>query len=177
MATMDTLGRSDLQVPRLGVGAMTWGDPKGFPRVNPATLAYGGAHGYAEEKAALESSLAAGVTLFDTAAFFSNGASERRLGELAHGHDVVIASKFPGTFLFRTRNMPKELEASLARLGRSSVDLYQHHFPSRSVAIPELMNLLADAVEAGKIKAVGVSNYSAEQMRTARDTTASAAFR
>jgi aryl-alcohol dehydrogenase-like predicted oxidoreductase len=167
MATMVTLGRSDLQVPRLGVGAMTWGDPKGFARVNPATLAYGGAHGYAEEKAALEASLAAGVTLFDTAAIYSNGASERRLGELARGRDVIIASKFPGTFLFRTKNMPKELEASLARLGRSSVDLYQHHFPSRSVAIPELMDLLADAVAAGKIKAVGVSNYSAEQMRTA----------
>jgi aryl-alcohol dehydrogenase-like predicted oxidoreductase len=167
MSIMVTLGRSELQVPRLGVGAMTWGDPKGLARVNPATLAYGGAHGYAEEKAALEASLAAGVTLFDTAAIYSNGAAERRLGELARGHDVIIASKFPGTFFFRTKNMPKELDASLERLGRSSVDLYQHHFPARSVAIPELMELLADAVEAGKIKAVGVSNYSAEQMRTA----------
>lgn len=167
MATMVRLGHSDLQVPRLGVGAMTWGDPQGFARVNPATLAYGGAHGYAEEKAALEASIAAGVTLFDTAAIYSNGASERRLGELARGRDVIIASKFPGTFFFRTKNMPKELDASLARLGRTSVDLYQHHFPARSVAIPQLMDLLADAVAAGKIKAVGVSNYSAEQMRIA----------
>lgn len=167
MATMVTLGRSDLQVPRLGVGAMTWGDPKGLARVNPATLAYGGAHGYGEEKAALEASLAAGVTLFDTAAFYSNGASERRLGELARGHPVIIASKFPGNPFFRTKNLPKELDASLERLGRTTVDLYQHHFPSRLVAIPELMDLLADAVAGGKIKAVGVSNYSADQMRTA----------
>jgi aryl-alcohol dehydrogenase-like predicted oxidoreductase len=79
----------------------------------------------------------------------------------------VIATKFPGTLFFRTENMPKELEASLARLGRNSVDLYQHHFPSNSAAIPRLMELLADAVEAGKVKAVGVSNYSAEQMRIA----------
>jgi aryl-alcohol dehydrogenase-like predicted oxidoreductase len=63
--------------------------------------------------------------------------------------------------------MPKELEASLARLGRKSIDLYQHHFPSNSVSIPVLMDLMADAVEAGKVRAVGVSNYSAEQMQMA----------
>jgi len=162
-----SLGRSPLQVPRLGVGAMTWGNPKGLARWNPAKLAYGGAHGADEEERALEASVAAGVALFDTAAMYSSGASERRLGELARDKDVLIATKFPGTLFFRTKNMPKELEASLARLGRSSVDLYQHHFPSNRVSIPKLMELLADAVEAGKVKAVGVSNYSAEQMRIA----------
>jgi aryl-alcohol dehydrogenase-like predicted oxidoreductase len=162
-----SLGKSDLQVPRLGVGAMTWGDPSGLARWTPAKLVYGGAHGFDEEKSALEASVAAGVTLFDTAALYANGASERRLGELARGRDVLIATKFPGTLFFRTENMPKELEASLARLGKSSVDLYQHHFPYNTAAIPRLMELMADAVEAGKVKAVGVSNYSAEQMRIA----------
>ena len=161
------LGKSSLRVPRLGVGAMTWGDAKGLARLHPAKIAYGGAHGYDEEKSALEASVAAGVTLFDTAAMYSGGASERRLGELTHDKDVLIASKFPGSFSFRMENLPKELDASLRRLGRSSVDLYQHHFPSNRVSIPELMQLLADAVEAGKVKAVGVSNYSAEQMRIA----------
>ena len=80
---------------------------------------------------------------------------------------MLIASKFPGSFIFRAEDLPQELEASLERLGRSSMDLYQHHFPSSRVDIPQLMDLLADAVEAGKIKAVGVSNYSAEQMRMA----------
>jgi aryl-alcohol dehydrogenase-like predicted oxidoreductase len=47
------------------------------------------------------------------------------------------------------------------------VDLYQHHFPFPWVSIPGLMELMADAVEAGKVRAVGVSNYSAEQMRLA----------
>ncbi len=159
------LGRTDLQVPRLGVGAMTWGDARGLARLHPAKLAYGGAHGYDEEKAALEASVAAGVTLFDTAAMYSGGASERRLGELARGKEVVIATKFPPGFFSRTESMPEALEASIARLGR--VDLYQHHFPSNRVSIPRLMDLMADAVEAGKIKAVGVSNYSAEQMRIA----------
>jgi aryl-alcohol dehydrogenase-like predicted oxidoreductase len=163
--SLTPLGRSSLLVPRLGVGAMTWGDARGLARLHPAKLAYGGSHGYAEEKAALATSVAAGVTLFDTAAMYSGGASERRLGELAHGEEVILATKFPSGFLARAESMPRDLEASIARLGR--VDLYQHHFPSGRVSIPRLMDLMADAVEADKIKAVGVSNYSAEQMRTA----------
>jgi aryl-alcohol dehydrogenase-like predicted oxidoreductase len=146
---------------------MTWGDPAGLARWTPAKLAYGGAHGLDEEKRALEASLAAGVTLFDTAAMYSNGASERRLGELAQGKEVLLATKFPSNPFARTEAMPRALDASLARLGRKWVDLYQHHFPSSRVSIPKLMELMADAVEAGKVKAIGVSNYSAEQMRTA----------
>ena len=162
-----SLGQSDLQVSRLGVGTMTWGNPSGLARWNPAKLVYGGAHGFEEEKRALEASIAAGVNFFDTAEMYSGGASEHRLGELARGQDIVIATKFPPGPFYRTQSLPKELEASLARLGRNSVDLYQHHFPSGLVSIPKLMDLMADAVKAGKIKAVGVSNYSAEQMRIA----------
>lgn len=167
MDTSMALGQSDLRVPRLGVGAMTWGDPRGLRRFQPAKLAYGGADGYEEEKRALEESLAAGVNLLDTAAMYSSGASEQRLGELVDGKEILIASKFPGRLTFRTEDFPRELAGSLGRLGRSSIDLYQHHFPSNRVDIPRLMELLADAVDAGQIKAVGVSNYSAEQMCTA----------
>lgn len=159
-----TLGRSNLRVSRLGVGAMTWGDAKGLARLQPAKTAYGGADGFEEEKRALELSIEAGVNIFDTAAMYSGGASERRLGELARDRKFLIASKFPGGFSFKADDLPKELDASLARLGRNSIDLYQHHFPARSVSIPKLMDRLADAVEAGKVKAVGVSNYSMEQM-------------
>ena len=161
------LGKSQLQVPRLGVGAMTWGDAKGVARLHPAKTAYGGAHGFDEEKRALEASLEAGVNLFDTAAMYAGGASERRLGELARDREFLIASKFPGGFWFKAEDLPKELDASLARLGRGSIDLYQHHFPNPRVSIPKLMDQLADAVVSGKVKAVGVSNYSAEQMREA----------
>lgn len=167
MENKTSLGRSKLQVPRMGVGAMTWGDARGLARLHPAKTAYGGAHGFEEEKRALEVSVEAGVDLFDTAAMYSGGASERRLGELARGQDVLIATKFPSSFSFRAERLPKELEASLARLGCDSIDLYQHHFPSNRVSIPELMEQLADAVESGKVKAIGVSNYSAEQMREA----------
>jgi len=172
MDSTTSLGGSSLRVPRMGIGTMTWGDARGFARWNPAKLAYGGAHGFDEEQRALETSLAAGVTLFDTAEMYSSGASEQRLGELARGKDIVIATKFPPNPLSRTEDMPQALEASLARLGRDSVDLYQHHFPAKRVSIPKLMELMADAVEAGKVKAVGVSNYSAEQMRIAHETLA-----
>ncbi len=166
------LGHSGLRVPRLGLGAMTWGDPTGLARWTPAKLAYGSAHGLDEEKRAFEASLAAGITLFDTAAMYSGGASEKRLGELAHDTPAVLATKFPASPFSRTDSMPGDLEASLGRLGRRTVDLYQHHFPSNTRDIPKLMNLLADAVEAGRVKAVGVSNYSAEQMRLAHATLA-----
>lgn len=146
---------------------MTWGDAKGLGRLHPAKTAYGGSHGYDEEKRALEVSLEAGVNLFDTAAMYSLGAAERRLGELSRDKDVLIATKFPGGFSFKAEQLPKELEASLVRLERDSIDLYQHHFPVKGVPILKLMDQLADVVEAGKVKAVGVSNYSVEQMREA----------
>jgi aryl-alcohol dehydrogenase-like predicted oxidoreductase len=151
----------------MGVGAMVWGDPKGLARLHPAQTAYGGAHGLEEERRAVEVSLEAGVNLFDTAAQYSLGAAERRLGELARGRDVLIATKYPAGFRFRPEDFPRELDATLKRLGRDHIDVYQHHYPNARLSIPLLMERVSDAVEAGKIKAVGVSNYSAEQMRAA----------
>jgi aryl-alcohol dehydrogenase-like predicted oxidoreductase len=161
------LGRSDLEVSRLGVGAMTWGSPTGRSRWGPAKLAYGGPPGPEEEARAFEASLSAGVDLFDTAAMYSGGAAERRLGELAEGRQVVIATKFPPGWLSGVEAFPAALDQSLARLRRGAIDLYQHHFPSRRIPIPALMGFMADAVEAGKVRAVGVSNYSAAQLRIA----------
>jgi aryl-alcohol dehydrogenase-like predicted oxidoreductase len=162
-----TLGPTDVRVPRLGLGAMVWGDMSTAPRFNPARNAYGPSSSLQEQREALDVSLAAGVNLLDTAAMYGKGASERRVGELIEDRDVLIATKFPGGFTARQGSLPATLDASLARLRRPFVDLYQIHFPSRWMSIPTLMNLMADAVEAGKVRAVGVSNYSAEQMRTA----------
>ena len=166
-----TLGRTEVRVPRLGLGVMIWGEATGAQRLMPAKSSYGGTNA-ADEQAAFDASLAAEINFFDTAAMYSSGGSERRLGELAEGKDVVIATKFPPTPFGRAQDLPAALESSLGNLRRSSVDLYQHHFPSRRVEIPELMEFMADAVEAGKIKAVGVSNYSAAQMRTAYEALA-----
>jgi aryl-alcohol dehydrogenase-like predicted oxidoreductase len=146
---------------------MIWGQPSGLARWTPAQLAYGPSDGREEEERALDMSLAAGVNLIDTAAMYSNGASERRVGELASGRDMLIATKFPPSIRSNTDALPGALESSLARLGRTCIDLYQIHFPSRRFSIPRLMNHMADAVEAGKVKAVGVSNFSAAEMRLA----------
>ena len=146
---------------------MTWGSRSGRSRWGPAKLAYGGPARPEEEQLAFAASLSAGVDLFDTAAMYSGGASERRVGELAEGRSAVIATKFPPRWRSRAEVLPDALDQSLARLRRSTIDLYQHHFPSRRISIPALMALMADAVEAGKVRAVGVSNYSAEQLRLA----------
>jgi aryl-alcohol dehydrogenase-like predicted oxidoreductase len=146
---------------------MTWGQPKGLARLNPAQLVYGPADGADEEQRAFEVSLAAGVNLIDTAEMYSNGASERRVGELAQGKDVLIATKFPPTPLVSHEDFPKALNDSLMRLKRDRIDLYQIHFRSRRLPIPELMRCMADAVDAGKVRVVGVSNYSAAEMRLA----------
>jgi aryl-alcohol dehydrogenase-like predicted oxidoreductase len=161
------LGKSNLHVPRMGVGAMVWGNPKGLARLHPAQTAYGGAHGIEEERRAVDVSIDAGVNLFDTAAMYSNGAAESRLGELTRGRDVIIATKYPSGFSFRAEDLPKELDMTLSRLGRDSIDLYQHHYPNERLSISSLMDFVSDAVDAGKVKAVGVSNYSAGQMREA----------
>ena len=167
MEHKNTLGRSNLRVPRMGVGAMVWGDPKGLARLHPAKTAYGGAHGIEEERRAVDMSIEVGVNLFDTAAMYSGGAAEQRLGELTRGKEVIIATKYPSGFSFKVEDFPKEVDATLTRLGRDSIDLYQHHYPNAKMSISDLMNRVADAVEAGKIKAVGVSNYSVKQMREA----------
>lgn len=161
------LGRTGLRVPRLGLGAMVWGDMSSAPRWNPARNAYGPTSSRDEQAAALTVSLAAGVNLLDTAAMYGKGASERRVGELTEGTDVLVATKFPAGFFSTAGSLPATLDASLARLRRPVVDLYQVHFPSRWMSIPTLMNLMADAVEAGKVRVVGVSNYSAAQLRSA----------
>ena len=91
-----------MRVPRLGVGAMTWGDPAAIPRFNPARLAYGLADGKAEEQRAVDVSIAGGAGLIDTAAMYGKGASERRVGELTRDKSVIVATKFPLGFSIRS---------------------------------------------------------------------------
>lgn len=161
------LGRTDLQVSRLGIGAMVWGDMSAAPWWSPARSAYGPTSTADEQRAALEVSLAAGVNFIDTAAMYGKGVSERRVGELTRGQDVLLATKFPLSNLSRERSLPSTLEESLTRLQRTRIDLYQIHYPFPWMSIRKLMNLMADAVDAGKIRAVGVSNYNAKQLRSA----------
>jgi aryl-alcohol dehydrogenase-like predicted oxidoreductase len=157
-----TIGRSPLRVSPLGVGTWQWGDVRYW--------GYGRDYAHDEVAAAYRASRQAGINFFDTAEIYGSGMSERNLGELvrADAEPVIVATKFaplPGRWT--ARSVAKACEASLQRLGMPSVDLYQIHWPYGLISIEALMNALADLVAAGKVRAVGVSNFSAPQMERA----------
>ena len=149
------LGRSGLAVPALGVGTNKWGT-KG---ISVKQL-------FDTFSAAVET----GVTLFDTAELYGRGESERTLGEAMKqdARPITLITKFaPLPTRWSSRTLLTALHASLARLNASSIHLYLVHFPFTFLGIEALMDAMAEAHAAGKIKGVGVSNYSASQMRRA----------
>jgi aryl-alcohol dehydrogenase-like predicted oxidoreductase len=115
--------------------------------------------------------ISAGITLFDTAEVYGLGKSEELLGQFARETTVpiIIATKFaPLPWRFQQQAVADALTASLKRLNVARVDLYQVHWPFELFLTPEiLMDALADEYEQGRIGAVGVSNYDANQLRTA----------
>jgi aryl-alcohol dehydrogenase-like predicted oxidoreductase len=152
------LGGSGLEVSALGVGTNRWGSKSAS---EPWPLAV------------LSSSLDTGVSFFDTAELYTSGRSERVLGQCCRedGRPVVVASKFaPYPHRFRSAQLQRALDGTLRRMGRKSIDLYYLHFPFSLVRIEAWMDQMAEAVGAGKIRAVGVSNCNVSQMRRARDT-------
>ncbi len=156
------LGPGDLRVSPLGIGTWAWGD----------RLFWGYGRGYtdADLEAAFQTSLAAGINFFDTAEIYGRGRSERLLGQFLRAADrpVVVATKFfPYPWRWRKGSLQRALGGSLNRLGLAQVDLYQIHWPYPPVPIETWMAGLADAVEAGLVRAVGVSNYDLEQTRRA----------
>lgn len=155
-----TLGQTDLLVPPMGVGTWAWGDRW--------TWGYGREYGRPEVEGAFWASLKAGLNFFDTAEIYGFGTSERILGGLIaqSGAEVLIATKF-APYRLTARSLHGALERSLQRLGLERADLYQIHFPVPHLRIGALMGHLAEAVQAGKVRAVGVSNFSAAQMRRA----------
>jgi aryl-alcohol dehydrogenase-like predicted oxidoreductase len=103
-------------------------------------------------------------SLVDTASMYSNGyrapdsTAGRRQG-------IILATKYPPPFNGKVDNFQEVLSGSLERLQRTTIDLYQVHYPVRQMPMTQLMNFMAEAVEEGKVRTVGVSNFTAEQMR------------
>ena len=162
-----TLGASGLIVPALGIGTMSWGE---------RLMGYGKTHTHQDVNEAYRACLDAGLTFFDTAEGYGFGENERLLGALhmQDGRPVIVATKYAPFSLFAplpTRWSPRalltSLDASLHRLGVERIDLYQIHFPTSPRSVDTLMDVLAEAIHMGKIRAVGVSNYSASLMRQA----------
>src|ERR1700749_4548640 len=146
--------------------------------------------------AAIRASYDEGVTSIDTAAVYGQGLSEEIVGEALQGiprDKVQIMTKFgmrwdleKGDFAFKSKDndgkpldiykngrkdsIIKECEDSLRRLKTDYIDLYQQHWPDVTTPIAETMEALAELVKAGKVRAVGVSNYSKAQLVEAEKT-------
>ena len=163
-----TLSGTDVSIPPLGVGTWAWGDR--------STWGMGGYDaGLTQDsiREAWQASIDAGVTLFDTAEVYGRGESERIIGAMLaedpeRAGSVVVASKFmPSPWKLEVRGaLMKSLRASLGRLGRPSVDLYQIHGPISLRSHAVMAEALAAAHQEGLVKAVGVSNYSAKETRS-----------
>ncbi|MGH7608419.1 MAG: aldo/keto reductase [Candidatus Dormibacteria bacterium] len=114
-----------------------------------------------------------GINLFDTAASYGDGESERLLGRALRGRreQAVIATKFAGSGSEGRTAGPgsaaevrHSAEASLRRLGVQRIDLLQMHFPDPSTPITETLGALQELLDQGKVGWIGCSNFSAEQI-------------
>ena len=158
------LGASPVTVPALGTGIWSWGDRRFW--------GYGNSYTQADIVQAFDTCMDDGLNFFDTAELYGQGESERLLGqcmrEYGGGRQVIIATKFaPFPNRFSARTLLEALDASLERLGVQTIDLYQIHWPYTLLNIEALMDMLAIAVRSGRVRAVGVSNYSVKQMQRA----------
>jgi aryl-alcohol dehydrogenase-like predicted oxidoreductase len=124
----------------------------------------------------IDAALDAGINFFDTADMYANGESEELLGRIlgARRPQVVIATKFGNEMPGQGRGARPEyvkqaIDASLKRLGTDYVDLYQQHVPDADVPIAETLGALNDLVRAGKVREIGCSNFSVNQLREARE--------
>lgn len=116
--------------------------------------------------APLERGMELGATLIDTAEIYG---SEGVVGEAIRGqrHKVFLATKVSGDHL-KYADILKAADASLKRLGVEVIDLYQLHWPSERVPIAETMQALEELVDAGKVRYIGVSNFSVAELTEAQ---------
>jgi aryl-alcohol dehydrogenase-like predicted oxidoreductase len=166
------LGSSGLQVSRIGLGMMSYGDP--------------GAEAWYlsqdEAEPIVQRAVDAGVTFFDTADMYSGGVSEqvtgRLLGKLfGRRSDYVLATKLfypmgrgPNDRGLSRKHIMDAVDASLRRLGTDHIDLYQVHRWDPETPIEETMEALHDVVRAGKVRYVGASLMYAWQFAKAQHT-------
>jgi aryl-alcohol dehydrogenase-like predicted oxidoreductase len=129
-----------------------------------------------QTKVVVDAALDAGINFFDTADVYGGTKSETFLGAALAGRtdDVVIATKFaapidadPTHRGASARWVVEAAEGSLRRLGVECIDLYQQHRPDDTVPIEETLEALNGLVAAGKVKEIGNSNFSAEQIAEA----------
>jgi aryl-alcohol dehydrogenase-like predicted oxidoreductase len=157
---MRPLGDDGPDVAVVGLGTNNFG-----PRID-----------FDQARSVVDAALDAGVTLFDTADIYGQGTSEEFIGRALAGRRdrVLIATKFGKTMDEHPaeRRGAREyirwaVEGSLRRLRTDHIDLYQMHEPDEGTAIEETLGALQELVTEGKVRFVGNSNYSADQIQEA----------
>lgn len=164
------LGNSDLNVSRICLGCMGFGD------------ASNGQHRWTLDEGAsreiIKHALDSGINFFDTAIGYQGGTSEmyvgRALRDMAKREDVVVATKFPprtpdelASGVDGYNHVMNMLNASLEHLGMDYVDLYICHAWDYNTPIEEILRALGDAKKAGKLREIGISNCCAWQLAKA----------
>ncbi len=163
------LGQSELEVSRIGAGTWQWG--------GRFYWGYGREYDDNDLARAFAACIEHGINWFDTAELYGRGRSERILGQFINtspnassAPQPLVATKFfPYPWRLHRSSLRRALKASLRRLNAESVDLYQFHFPPRPRGFMYWVDAIADVAEDGLIKAIGVSNFSADQTRRAHD--------
>jgi aryl-alcohol dehydrogenase-like predicted oxidoreductase len=158
------IGNSSLEVSAIGLGANN----------------FGGRIDFAATQAVVHKALDLGITLIDTADSYGNrGGSEEELGRTLgpRRKDIVLATKFGmqmdgvGRLRGASRGyIMQAVEASLRRLRTDWIDLYQLHRPDPNTPIEETLRALDDLVCSGKVRYIGCSNLSAQQLAEAQET-------
>ena len=161
-----TLGNTGLLVSRICFGTMTFGDGRGIFKAI-------GAQGQAEADTLVKTSLDAGINFFDTADVYTEGESEKILGQSLKNlgvarKDVVIATKVYGRVGMGHNDIGASrghimdgVEASLRRLQTDHIDLYQIHANDAVTPVEETLRALDNLVQQGKVRYVGCSNWQA----------------
>lgn len=147
------LGKSDMQVTELSLGAWSYGHAS-WGSVDDDTSIR-----------TLHKAIDEGIKLIDTAPAYGDGYSEMIVGKAIKGKRdrVYIATKCTAD----AKTIAEQAEASLKRLGTDCIDLYQVHYPSAEIPICETIGALAELQKQGKIRYIGVSNFSVKQLREA----------
>jgi diketogulonate reductase-like aldo/keto reductase len=151
------LGRTSEKIPMIGMG--TWRMGRSHTSIERA-----------KQTDSLRRGLELGMTLIDTAESYGDGDSERLVSEVIKGmrDSVFVATKVSPSNL-RHDDILAACERSLTRLGTTYVDLYQVHWPNRRVPISESMRAMQELVDRGKVRHVGVSNFSVEETKEAQE--------
>ncbi|MEN2768943.1 aldo/keto reductase [Ornithinibacillus xuwenensis] len=161
------IGNTDLRVNPIGLGANAIGGHNLYPGLNEQA-----------NKELIKAAIKEGLDFVDTAFSYGMGRSEELVGEaireIGKRHEIIIATKGAQRFIGEEKHIDNSpdflretVDASLKRLQTDYIDLFYIHYPDENTPKYEAIGTLKELKDAGKIRAIGVSNFSPEQLREA----------